>query len=117
MTAWNPGDFKSHLVGGFGYNAGRLRVPMPGRYYVYAQLYFCSKPSVHKNRVSVFANNRVLLMINKDMQGGVEETAYAGGVFYLQPGEEIYVKPSPYDAKLWMGPNHCYFGAYMISPQ
>jgi len=116
ITYWNPSDPKSHVLGGFQYNNGVLTVPYTGRYYVYAQIYFCSRPSLSKNRVSVMAGNRCLLMINKDLTGGsIEETGTAGGVFVLSAGEQISVKPAPYDTKLYFGPNHCYFGAYMVS--
>ena len=63
------------------------------------------------------AGNRVLLMINKDLIGGpIEETGTAGGVFILSAGEQISVKPTVHDTALWFSPNHCYFGAYMVSP-
>lgn len=119
ITHWNPNNPKSHLLGGFHYNthSGVLTVPYTGRYYVYAQVYFVARPFLSKNRVLVMAGNRVLLMIHKDLLGGpIEETGTAGGVFVLSAGEQISLKPTTYDTAMWFGPNHCYFGAYMVSP-
>ena len=45
------------------------------------------------------------------MEAGAEETGYAGGVFQLKAGDMIYVKVIGYDTKMWIGPNHSYFGA------
>ncbi|CAH3165444.1 unnamed protein product, partial [Porites evermanni] len=117
ITHWNPNDPKSHVLGGFSYNnAGGLTVPFTGRYYVYAQLFFVHQPSPSKNRVLVMAGNRVLLMINKDLPGGpIEETGSAGGVFLLHAGEQISLKPDRNDTSMWFHPEHCYFGAYMVS--
>ena len=62
------------------------------------------------------AGNRVLLMINKDLPGGsIEETGSAGGVFLLHAGEQISLKPDRNDTSMWFHPEHCYFGAYMVS--
>ena len=99
---------------GFEFSHGRLQVPMDGRYYVYFQLYFNSRPQQNHNRVALFAGNRLLLMIQKVMAAGAEETGYAGGVFQLKAGDMIYVKVIGYGTKMWIGPNHSYFGTYMI---
>ena len=99
---------------GFEFKQGRMHVPHDGRYYVYAQMYFNSRPTDTDNRVAVFAGNRVLLMIHKGLRAGTEETGFAGGVFELKAGEKIYVKVVGLPTKLWVGPSHCYFGAYMI---
>ena len=101
-------------MGGFEYAEGRLHVPADGRYYVYAQMYFNARPHNNNNRVSVFAGNRLLLMIHKDMSPLQENTGSAGGVFRLNAGEKIYVKVLGYNTKMWLGPNSCYFGAYKI---
>ena len=89
-------------------------MPENGRYYVYAQMYFNVRPNNNANRVLVYADNRVLLLIHKDMSSGQENTGFAGGVFQLKEGEKIYVKVVGFDTKLWVGPHHCYFGAYLI---
>ena len=99
---------------GFEFADGRLNVPANGRYYVYAQMYFNSRSYNNNNRVAVYADDRVLLMIHKDMSPYQENTGSAGGVFFLKEGEQIYVKVIGFDTKIWLGPNHCYFGAYLI---
>lgn len=113
ITAWNPQHPNSHL-NGFEFNQGRLHVPATGRYYVYFHMYFNARPHDSANRVVVYAGDRIILLIHKDMKVNEEETGSAGGVFLLTAGETIYVKVVGYPTKLWVGPSHCYFGAYMI---
>lgn len=116
ITAWNPSDPNSHVLGGFQFHNGELTIPYTGRYYVYAQMYFCNRPSRHRNRVLVSAGNRILLMMNKDIPGdGIDLTASAGGVFVLSAGERLSVQATMYDTKLYLSRHHCYFGAYMVS--
>ena len=115
LTSWNGNDPKSHLVGGFEFSQGRLYVPVDGPYYVYAQLYFNSTPQNSYNRVAVYAGNQLILMIQKFLPSGAEETGSTGGVFQLKAGDEIYVKViGGKPTKMWLGPNHSYFGAYKI---
>ena len=115
LTAWNANYFKSHVMNGFKFSQGRLRVPIDGRYYVYAQLYFNSTPNKSNNRVAVYAGNKLALMMQKDLPPGAEETGFAGGVFQLKQGDMIYVKViGDQPIKMWLGPSHSYFGAYKI---
>ena len=90
-------------------------MPEDGRYYVYAQLYFNSTPKDTFNRVAVYAGNRLILLIQKDLRSGFEETGFSGGVFRLTQGEMIKVKViGRQPTKMFLGPSHSYFGAYMI---
>ena len=115
LTAWDPNHSNSHVKDGFVFDHGRLRVPVDGRYYVYSQLYFNSTPQDSYNRVGVYAGNRLLLMIHKDMRPSVEQTGFSGGVFSLKEGDLIYVKVIGRNpTKMWLGPHHSYFGAYVI---
>lgn len=111
ITAWNRNAIESHVLGGFKYYEGRLCVPENGRYYVYAQVYFNGRQQDNTNRVIVYANNRTLLLIQKTRK---ESTGFSGGVFQLKEGEKIYVKVVIAGTKLWVGPFHSYFGAYLI---
>ena len=114
ITEWNLDDPKSHILGRFGYEDGKLSVPRNGRYYVYMQMYFRSRPDDNKNRIALYADDRILLMIHKSMSPAQDNTGFAGGVFQLERGEKLYVKVLAYDTNLWLGPNHCYFGGYWI---
>ena len=98
----------------FEYANGRLLVHEDGRYYVYMQMYFNERPHNSNNRVALFADSRILLMTHRDMSPGQESTGFAGGVFQLKRGEEIYVKVVGYNTKMWLGPAASYFGAYLI---
>ena len=102
------------MLGKFEYEDGRLRVPKNGRYNVYMQMYFSPRPNINNNRVGLFAGVRLLLMIHKHMSANQANTGFAGGVFKLKKGEEIYVKVIGFNTKMWLGPHHCYFGAYLI---
>ena len=114
ITEWNLDDPKSHILGRFGYEDGKLSVPRNGRYYVYMQMYFRSRPDDNKNRIALYADDRILLMIHKSMSPGQDNTGSAGGVFQLKRREKLYVKVLYYDTNMWLGPNHCYFGTYWI---
>lgn len=52
---------------------------MSGRYYVYFQMFFNSREYHHSNRVAVYADNGILLMVHKDMPSFKENTGFAGG--------------------------------------
>ena len=56
-------------------------MPEGGLYYVYMQMYFNKRSHNNNNRVALFADNRILLMIHKDMSPGQGNTGFAGGVF------------------------------------
>ena len=116
ISAWDLSHANSHIAGGFEFGGSQLIVPVSGRYYVYTQLYFNSEPVATRNRVGVFTGQRILLMIHKPMQPSTEETASAGGIFKLNKGERVFVKPfKGYGSvKLWVGPNHTYFGMYKV---
>ena len=114
ITEWNLDDPKSHILGRFGYEDGKLSVPRNGRYYVYMQMYFRSRPDDNKNRIALYADDRILLMIHKSMSPEQDNTGSAGGVFQLKRREKLYVKVLYYDTNMWLGPNHCYFGTYWI---
>ena len=116
ITAWNPQDRNSHLLHGFESAGGKLRVPTSGRYFVYAQLYFNARPAdMTPNRVIVKATSRNLFLIHTDLGKSEETTAYGGGVFKFERNEEIYLQVIGYDTKMWIGPAHSFFGAYLIS--
>ena len=108
---WSVSSQYSHLEGGMKYDDGKLTVPTPGRYYIYAQLYFFSS-----GRVYIRVNNKDITMIqapvnNLDFNG----TLYAGGVFNLAAGDFITLVPKSYNgAELYMDSIHSYFGAYLI---
>jgi len=114
ITTWDGSNPNSHVLDGFEYANGRLHVPADGRYYVYMQMYFNTRNHNNNNRVALFADNRILLMIHRDMSPGQENTGFAGGVFKLKRGEKIFVKVIGFSTKMWLGPNHSYFGAYLI---
>lgn len=99
---------------GFEYGNGRLSVPRDGRYYVYAQIYFNARPHDTANRVAVFAKDRYLFLIHRDMKVNQEQTGFAGGIYLLKAGDTIFLRPVGYDTKMWLGPNAAYFGAYKI---
>lgn len=117
IASWNPNHPKSHLQNGFTFDGSHLIVPASGLYYVYVQLYFNAEPQATTNRVGVFTDQSLLLMIHKSMEPNTEETATAGGVFQLNKGQRVFVKPLKGlgSVKMWLGPNHTYFGLFKIN--
>ncbi len=93
------------------YHDRKLTVPTPGRYYIYAQLYY------HSNaRVNVRVNNNVVTMIQPP--GKTHGALYAGGVFKLKAGDVIslIVHTAKFSSlfKVYIGSFHSYFGAFLI---
>ena len=113
ITDWSVSAPYSYLAGGMKYQYGKLTVPTPGRYYIYAQIYY------HNNgRVSVRVNNRSITMLQPRIAGQNDKGAlYAGGVFNLKAGDVITLTVDPYpvnSAKIYMYSIHSYFGAFLI---
>ena len=105
---WDVSNTHSHLVGGMTYKDGKLTVPTPGRYYIFAQLYFHST-----GRVFVRVNNKIITMIQPLEQGKGEGPLEAGGVFNLKAGDVITLAVR-FSVKLYMWSGHTYFGAFLI---
>ena len=94
------------------YQDGKLTVPIGGRYYIYAQIYYFNNGRVH-----VPVNNKVVSMtqpIKTPTSGG---TLYAGGVFKLKAGDVITLTRGSWPTavtKVYMSTWHSYFGAFLI---
>ena len=109
---WSVSAPYSHLAGGMKYHDGKLTVPTPGRYYIYAQLYYHSH-----GRVYVEVNSKPITMIQPPTSGGGHGALYAGGVFNLKAGDVITLRASNYESTatiIYMYTFHSYFGAYLI---
>jgi len=109
---WDVSNSYSHLAGGMTHKDGKLTVPTPGRYYIYAQIYY------HNNgRVFVRVNNKVVTMMQPRVRGSDLGTLYAGGVFNLNAGDVITLDTHSYPVstiKIYMYASHTYFGAFLI---
>ena len=83
-------------------------MPTPGRYYIYAQIYY------HNNgRVLVRVNGNAITMIQPKSSGSGEGTLYVAGVFNLKAGDVISLEAWN-TAKIYMYSVHSYFGAFLI---
>ena len=84
-------------------------MPTPGRYYIYAQIFY------HNNgRVLVCVNDKAVTMIQpKDSRNAGEGTLYVAGVFNLKAGDVISLE-AYFTAKIYMSSVHSYFGAFLI---
>ena len=105
---WSVSAPHSHLAGGMKYHDGQLTVPTPGRYYIYAQLYFYSTERVH-----VRVNNNPVTMIQPKSSASRHGVLYAGGVFNLKAGDVISLDTSG-SITLYMYSYHSYLGAFLI---
>ena len=108
---WSVSTTHSHLAGGMKYHDGKLTVSIPGRYYIYTQLYYHSKGS--GGRVYVRVNNNFVTIVQPLHSGTGEGTVYAGGVFNLKAGDVISLVAS-HTITIYMHYFHSYFGAFMI---
>ena len=105
----------SHLAGGMKYSDGKLTVPIPGRYYIYEQIYwrgYRGKPV----RISILVNNKVVAMVQPTMRHARKDefTLSTGGVFYLKAGDVITVAATHVAGIAYMYTYHSFFGAFLI---
>ena len=109
---WSLSAPHSHIVGGMKYQDGKLIMPISGRYYIYAQIYY------HNNgRIHVRVNNKVITMTQPLKTGKSEGVLYAGGVFNVKAGDAITLNAAAWPTspvKVYMYTFHSYFGAFLI---
>ena len=113
IKEWSVSAPYSHLAGGMKYRDGKLTVPIPGRYYIYAQVYYYK----HSGRIYVRVNNKVITMIQPPKRGNDEGALYAGGAFKLNAGDVITMAAGGWPvsiSKVYMSSFHTYFGAFFI---
>ena len=114
---WSVSAPYSHLAGGMTYQDGKLTVPIAGRYYIYAQIYY-----LNNGRAHIRVNNNVVTLPQPPVKGAVNDSGavYTGGVFNLKAGDVISLDGSSYPVssiKIYMYSIHTFFGAYMIWTQ
>ena len=109
---WSLSAPYSHIAGGMKYQDGKLIVPISGRYYIYAQIYY------HNNgRVHVRVNNKIITITQPQKTGNSEGALYAGGVFNLKAGDAITLDAGAWPTstvKVFLHSFHSYFGAFLI---
>ena len=112
IKEWSLSAPHSHLAGGMKYHDGKLTVPIGGRYYIYAQIYY------HNNgRIHIRVNNKVITMTQPIKTATSEGTVYTGGVFNLKAGDAITLDANSWPTstpKIFMASAHSYFGAFLI---
>ena len=111
---WTLSAPYSHLAGGMKYKDGKLTVPIPGRYYIYQQIYwrgYRGKPI----RISILLNNKVIAMAHPPVNAlrRDEFTISTGGVFYLKAGDVITVVAGG-PGIAYMYTHHSFYGAFLI---
>lgn len=95
------------------YSDGKLTIPSPGYYYVYAQAYFHDGSNKYK-RIFVLRNGKAILLTQPARFNSNTGTGYTGGVFNLQAGDVISVRVMESSTGIHMDPAHTFFGAFMI---
>ena len=111
---WSVSAPYSHLAGGMKYHNGKLTVPIPGRYYIYAQLHY-----QNNGRTNILLNNKVITMIQPPVKGAETYTGslYTGVVLNLKAGDVISLVVVGYPityAKVYMRSFHSFFDAFLI---
>ena len=105
----------SHLAGDMKYHEGKLTVPTPGRYYIYAQIYY-----QNIGRTNILLNNKVTVtMIQPPVKAANTDsgTLYTGVVLNLKAGDVISLPAGSYmvtSANVYMRSFHSFFGAFLI---
>ncbi|XP_044163564.1 uncharacterized protein LOC114971317 isoform X1 [Acropora millepora] len=110
---WSQSAPNSHLVGGMTYRDGKLTVPISGRYFIYAQIYYYN----NNGRVYIRVNSKVVTMIYPMKSSNSEGSLYTGGVFTLKAGDVITMTTASWPTsitKVWMGNFHSFMGAFLI---
>ncbi|XP_020618356.1 uncharacterized protein LOC110056240 [Orbicella faveolata] len=112
---WSVSAPHSHLAGGMKYHDGKLTVPTPGRYYIYAQMYY-----KNNGRTVIRVNNNVVALVQPPVKAAKADNSgalYTGLVFNLKTGDVItlFVSSWPVNsAKVYMDSIHSFFGAFLI---
>ena len=107
---WNPSHPNSHLLGDMTYKDGKPTVPISGRYYIYAQIYFYK----HRMPIMIHVINKRIIVIQPPSPTGSEITLHSSGVFDLTAGDVITVLLDGPTIRIYMSSNHSYFGAFLI---
>ncbi|XP_067029703.1 uncharacterized protein [Acropora muricata] len=110
---WSQNTPNSHLVGGMTFRDGKLTVPISGRYFIYAQIYYYN----NNGRVYIRVNSKAATMINPMKSSNSEGTLYTGGVFALKAGDVITMTTASWPTsitKIWMQSFHSFMGAFLI---
>lgn len=107
---WSRASPSSHLAGGMTYTNGKLKVPISGRYYIYAQMYMRD----NQHRILIMVNNKAVTMIQPMVTATSEETVFTAGVFELTADDFVLLKVAAHPIQVYMSEAHCYFGVYLI---
>lgn len=113
IKTWTATAPNAHVTGGMSYRDGKLTIPSPGHYYVYAQAYFTDGANKYK-RIFVLRNGNAILLTQPSWYNRVSGTGYTGGVFRLQAGDVISVRVKDSNTGINMDPAHTFFGAFLI---
>ena len=109
---WSVSAPNSHIAGGMTYKDGKLTVPTPGRYYIYAQFYYQLT-----GRIYLRVNSNLVTMIQSPAGSGRHHgNLYTGGVFNMKAGDVITVMATNIHGTVrgHMNTVHSYFGAFLI---
>lgn len=110
---WSVSAPHSHLAGGMKYYDGKLTVPITGRYYIYAQIYY-----KNNGRTEVRVNNDIITLLQPPVKAKDDEgILYTGGVFNLKAGDVISLTLYHWPVssiKIYMYTYHSFFGAFLI---
>ena len=91
---------------------GKLVVPSNGYYYIYGQAFFEVDPDVY-NRAAITLNgvSISLLAAPSDPDQATYGNRFTSTMKFLEEGDRIGFM-SVFASRMWMAPQHTFFGAY-----
>ena len=96
---------------------GKLVVQSQGYYYIYGQAFFDLLAGPYANRVAITLNGNPIILLQSATdppETATYGTRFTGTLKKLEPGDRIGFK-AVWKSKMWMAPQHTFFGAYSVA--
>ncbi|XP_077987913.1 uncharacterized protein LOC144442437 [Glandiceps talaboti] len=114
MTSWSTADaFK------YDERTGHVTVLIPGRYYIYSQVYYAEEHLETVGHIVCQNNHPLMRSLTSLNDGAISRTLYTGGVFNLQANDKISIKVPGTEVKvtLFVEKEGTFFGLMFIDGQ
>jgi len=112
---WKPARWSKRLGAdhSFPVSKGRVGVPSPGLYLVYAQVTYLDK---HKHQgFSVMVNSNPAMECQENRGMAMEMMCHTGGLLYLEQGDRVSIQDVKADRKIDIGSGKTFFGLVKLT--